>query len=276
MAARPLVGSCTGKAFPQAPSHDVRVNAENHLADQVTIRENKLSLVERLADDLAHEIKNPLHSMVINLEVLRRRLARLNGESGQDLLRYAGILSSELERVNRRVDLLLRMVRPHRDSDDPTTLADVLEELRELVDLECERHEVRCHLEPPNVILKARLPRAATRQMILSLILETLDSTPRGGTLSAITEVDGEWVRLRIRAMKPEGGTTPPTILHDHDTYLSVARALAERLGGTLEREGSQQPPRPEAESAAVGYLLSLPRDGPVPEAAGTSDAGTG
>src|ERR1700741_2799475 len=31
------------------------------------LRANKLDLLERLADDLAHEIKNPLHSMVINL-----------------------------------------------------------------------------------------------------------------------------------------------------------------------------------------------------------------
>ena len=32
---------------------------------------SRYALLSRLADDLAHEIKNPLHSMVINLEVLR-------------------------------------------------------------------------------------------------------------------------------------------------------------------------------------------------------------
>ena len=90
--ARPLAdwgtdraGTCarmasSGRIFPTSP-----VSTENPVADQGTIRENKLELVERLADDLAHEIKNPLHSMVINLEVLRRRLTRLELEPGTPL-----------------------------------------------------------------------------------------------------------------------------------------------------------------------------------------------
>ncbi|MEX2582016.1 MAG: histidine kinase dimerization/phospho-acceptor domain-containing protein [Gemmatimonadota bacterium] len=252
------------------------MSIDNQVADQVTIRENKLSLVERLADDLAHEIKNPLHSMVINLEVLRRRLARLDGEAGADMLRYAAVLSSELERVNRRVDLLLRMVRPHRDSEDPTTLSEVLEELRELVELECERHEVHWRLDPPTALLRARLPRSSTRQMVLSLILKTLDSIPPGGTLSAFTEVRDDWIQLHIRGHDTEAETALGALTGDHDDYLPVARALAERLGGTLE----PQPPVSQGglgdPESLAGYVLSLPRDGPPSIRTGTSGAGIG
>src|SRR5690606_30390207 len=55
------------------------VNPDDPAATPMMIRDNKLALVERLADDLAHEIKNPLHAMVINLEVLRRRIAARHG-----------------------------------------------------------------------------------------------------------------------------------------------------------------------------------------------------
>jgi two-component system, NtrC family, sensor histidine kinase HydH len=254
----------------------VSVNAHNRLADQVTIRENKLSLVERLADDLAHEIKNPLHSMVINLEVLRRRLTRLEQGSGDDLLRYAGVLSSELERVNRRVDLLLRMVRPHRDSDDPTTLADVLEELRELVELECERHEVECQLDPPKFMLRARLPRAATRQMILSLILNTLDAIPPRGTLNVTSELGDDWLRVRFHGLQPDGSAVALSAGDEHENYLHVARALAERLGGTLQLEASSDAPSPEPDGPAGSYVLYIPRDGPDDAPHGTSDAAIG
>jgi signal transduction histidine kinase len=234
------------------------VNTDNQVADQVTIRENKLSLVERLADDLAHEIKNPLHSMVINLEVLRRRLTRLGSEPGEELLRYAGVLSSELERVNRRVDLLLRMVRPHRDGEDPTTVAEVLEELHELVELECQRHEVTLLLEPPNVITRARLPRAPARQMILSLILKTLDSVPPGGSLEVASTVTDETIQLQFRGigLDPDAPALPPS--EEDVSYLPVARTLAETLGGQLDIAPDQSGRR----SALPGsYVLTLPRD---------------
>jgi signal transduction histidine kinase len=35
----------------------------------------RFALVRRIADDLAHELKNPLNAMVINLEVLRSQCA---------------------------------------------------------------------------------------------------------------------------------------------------------------------------------------------------------
>lgn len=236
------------------------VKTDNPVVDQGTIRENKLALVERLADDLAHEIKNPLHSMVINLEVLRRRLVRLESEAGTDLLRYAGVLASELERVNRRVDLLLRMVRPQRETDDATTLTEVLEELRELVELECERHDVALRMETPNLIIPAALPRASTRQMILSLILKTLDSSPPGGALHVHVDMQSGSTLLHVFSLDEAGNTPAFDSADDDRTYLSVARTLAERLGGTLDIQTSPRADAIRKDVAGTGYVLSLPR----------------
>src|SRR5687768_15352006 len=102
-------------------------STQTESADLQAIRANKLALVERLADDLAHEIKNPLHSMVINLEVLRRRIARLAETDQGELLRYAGVVGGELDRVTRRIDLLLRLVRPERG--ELTTLGETVGEM---------------------------------------------------------------------------------------------------------------------------------------------------
>src|SRR5688500_17512833 len=113
---------------PAAFAVSIRTDAVHETpahADPVRLRVNKLELLERLADDLAHDIKNPLHSMVINLEVLRRRAARVGGDEGDDLQRYAGVLSTELERVNRRIELLLRLSRPARAAE-LASLSDVL------------------------------------------------------------------------------------------------------------------------------------------------------
>jgi signal transduction histidine kinase len=236
------------------------VSSKHRVADQETIRENKLALVERLADDLAHEIKNPLHSMVINLEVLRRRIARLEGDSNEDLLRYAGVLNAELERVSRRVELLLRLVRPNRESEDEATLAEIFEELRELVELECERHQVELKFDLPVAVVRARFPRASTRQMILSLILKTLDSIPPRGILHVTSDDRTESTRLQFLGTDSAGGSIPPlATLHD-GSYLTVARTLAENLGGHLEVVETSNDMN-DKDSAATRYVLTLPRE---------------
>jgi len=203
------------------------------------LRENKLRLVERLADDLAHEIKNPLHSMVINLEVLRRRLARLEGGSGEELLRYARVLAVELDRVNQRVDLLLRMVRPDRETEELASLPELLEELHDLVDLECKRSHVALEMEIPPGLLRPRVSRPVARQAILTLLLKTLDFVPSGGVLRVRVSLENGEVSLRFEACAAEGGLPVAVLLAESDADFAAAAALAERLGGRLEVDGT-------------------------------------
>ncbi len=224
-----------------------------------SIRENKLSLVERLADDLAHEIKNPLHSMVINLEVLRRRLARLEGEGTEELLRYAEVLGAELERVNRRVDLLLRLVRPGPASQDLALLAEVIEELRELIMLECERHKVELVIDPATALLAVRVPRGEARQMILTLALRVLDSLPRGGSLRIGAEVGADSTRVDFRGYDAEGQPVLPDPRAD-ETSFDCVRQLAERIGGRLDSAPAATG-RNGAAADAPAYVLALPHN---------------
>ena len=204
-------------------------STETQGADAQAIRANKLALVERLADDLGHEIKNPLHSMVINLEVLRRRISRLQENEQGDLLRYAGVLGGELDRVTRQLDLLLRLVRSDR-TEEPTTLTQTVEEMLDLVDLERERHRVRVDFDPAPHMFRGDLPREPVRQLTLNLLLEALDVIPAGGTLSLRTEVVDGRALLHLRGSLGEGGTPP-----DPDSpRMAVVRALAEGLNGEL------------------------------------------
>lgn len=214
-------------------------------ADLQAIRANKLALVERLADDLAHEIKNPLHSMVINLEVLRRRISKLADADQGDLLRYAGVLGGELERVTRRIDLLLRLVRPERGGE-LTTLAHTVEEMLDLVELERDRHGVAIDFEPAQFPLRGHLRREHAWQLAMNLLLEALDSAAPGGTIAIRSELLPDRVLLRVATRANDAryaveGDSPRVV---------AARAIAQALNGDLDVG---------YEDRSLGFTVTLP-----------------
>ncbi len=238
-------------------------------ADRLSTRANKLELLERLADNLAHEIKNPLHSMVINLEVLKRRVARYGQNESDELLRYIGVLGGELERVNKRIELLLRLTRPGRGSE-LTTLNELVEELIELIQLEAARREIITHYEPVPPPARVRVPREPMRQVILNLVLEALDALDGGDSLTIRVEQEDDRAVLLVEAIPaatvPSGTSTGRgrtgtggeggEMGEDADLRLEVARRLAESVGGRVRcRDAPNGNPR----GNALSFILTLP-----------------
>jgi signal transduction histidine kinase len=72
-----------------------------------------LRALQSLAARVAHEIRNPLNAVAVNLEVVRSRCERGRVEP-QAVLPFATAAAGELERVSRLVDALLALSRPAR------------------------------------------------------------------------------------------------------------------------------------------------------------------
>lgn len=76
-----------------------------------------LGALGRLAGRAAHELKNPLNGLALNLEVVRSRSARAGTEASA-LAPYAAAAASELERTVPLVEAMLVLARPLSDPVD--------------------------------------------------------------------------------------------------------------------------------------------------------------
>ena len=72
-----------------------------------------LRTLQSLATRVAHEVRNPLNAVAVNLEVVRSRCERESVEP-RAILPFATAAASELERVSRLIDALLALARPAR------------------------------------------------------------------------------------------------------------------------------------------------------------------
>lgn len=79
-----------------------------------------LGALQRLAGRVAHEIRNPLNAVAVNLEVVRSRCERGTVEPPA-VLPFATAAAGALERASRLIDALLALARPARS--DLATLA---------------------------------------------------------------------------------------------------------------------------------------------------------
>ena len=84
-----------------------------------------LATQQEIAQRAAHDLKNALNGVAVNLEVVRGRLARPDA-TADGVVRYATTASAEFERVTAYAEALLALSRP------PRTPVDVAAELRAL------------------------------------------------------------------------------------------------------------------------------------------------
>ncbi len=190
---------------------------------------SRYALVSRLADDLAHEIKNPLHAMVINLEVMRRRVAAGDTEIA---LERAAVIEQEIERTHHLVDLLLKLVRPDRNHEQHAySLAGALDEVLPLIELQARLARVPLQCEDVDIDAPIGIAHPAVKFAVLAIampMIEHLRALPHpedgpGVVLSVAHESD---VRIRLQS-SPEA--MPDERAQDQ------ARGFLDGAGGRVE-----------------------------------------
>ena len=103
------------------------------------------------------------------------------------------------------------------------------------------------------VVLTSYLP------LLALMILKTLDASPPRGALHVHVDLEPGSTLLHVFSLDEDGGSPVFDSPEDDRSYLSVARTLAERLGGKLDLQRSPRADPVENDVAGTGYILSLP-----------------
>jgi nitrogen-specific signal transduction histidine kinase len=206
---------------------------------------SRFRLVCRLADDLAHEIKNPIHSMVINLEVLRRQVLKNSADAA---LERADVVEIELRRVHQLIDQVLLLLRPEREPPRLLDLNECIYEILPLVHakLRAARGQLHFDLER-DIPLPAFGQKQPFKLAVLALLEHALPGeTGPGADLTIDTSrLDGA-IRVSLR-LAPAAG---PVLDEDFDG-IAIARALLRTLDGEVRIESTA-----DGNTAAFDILL--------------------
>lgn len=152
--------------------------ARQQLEEQLR-RSERLAALGTLAAGLAHEIKNPLTSLLIFAQQLSRKF-----EDRRFRQNFETVVPRELERINRIVEGLLQLARPTRLNLEPVHVPDLLERALELYANQIETKRITVVREyvgglPPIEADAEHLYRA-----LVNLVANALDAMGEGGRLT--------------------------------------------------------------------------------------------
>jgi len=142
-------------------------------------RSDRLAALGSLAAGLAHEIKNPLTSLLTFSRHLTRRF-----DDEQFRAKFQSVVPRELERINGIVERLLELSRPARLTFSPVRLPALVERAAELYAHEMETAGVRVVREYARDLPTVWADPNALYQALVNLLRNALDAMPSGGRLT--------------------------------------------------------------------------------------------
>jgi PAS domain S-box-containing protein len=169
---------------------------EQKAAQAELIQAEKLAITGRLAASLAHEINNPLQTVIGALGLAQEVL----DEDG-DADRYLDISMQELERAARIVADLRNLNRPARLEERALVKINaLLKNVLTLTQKRCENRGINVVWEPATSDPLVFVVRDRMQQVFLNLVLNAIEAMPDGGrlTVSAAHTETPENVRVRI------------------------------------------------------------------------------
>jgi two-component system, sporulation sensor kinase E len=177
--------------------HMEDITEKRHKEAQLRRAESLASLTT-LAAGVAHEIKNPLGSISIHIQLIRKALQGKDKVPIPFLERHLGVVDEEIERLNKIVVDFLFAVRPMdvqlRDGDPGKLVTDIADFIRP----EAEKAGVLVELVVAEDLPFVALDERLMKQALLNLVKNALAAMPGGGKLRLAAEVAEDEVKLTV------------------------------------------------------------------------------
>lgn len=200
-------------------------------------------LIETLAAGIAHEVRNPLNSLQINVGILEQELREILPDPNVHAFTLLQKISGEIKRLDDFVSEFLRFARPPKLNVERLAVRPLITDLVAFIAPECSKKGValEADLRGPDT---AMVDGFQLKQAVLNLVLNALQATPKGGHVVVRTAGDKKRFVVAVaddgEGMSPEvrdRAMTPFFTTREDGTGLGLplVSRIVEEHGGSVE-----------------------------------------
>jgi signal transduction histidine kinase len=229
--------------------------AERRMALEAKLRQqDRLAALGKAVGGVAHEVRNPLNSIQLTLQLLERRLKK-----GAPVSTEVQECMQEIEHLDAIVGRLLAFGQPAMTNRRPQEIAPLIFQAIKMVHEPMQKKSIQIETTCIVSNLAADVDGPQIIQVLINLLLNAIEASPDLGTVSLTADRSGPNACIRI---SDQGRRIPDDVRpHIFDAYyttktngtglgLAVSREIAVNHGGALEFE---------SENSGTTFIMALP-----------------
>ncbi|MDQ3625972.1 MAG: ATP-binding protein [Verrucomicrobiota bacterium] len=239
----------TSHAEPVGHAIILRDITESRRTAEKTIESERLNALTLLAAGVAHEIGNPLNSLHIHLQLMQRKVRKLDANVRDELQESIDIARSEISRLDSIVSQFLKAIRPSRPQLHPENVNAIVEEAVRFFAPEIEDRDIVVEQELHSGLPPLELDRDQVKQAFYNVIKNSFEAMKRRGILRIRTDMDARHVLVSFT--DTGGGMSAESLSRVFEPYyttkttgsglgLLIVRRIVREHGGELAIESSE------------------------------------
>lgn len=206
----------------------------------------KQLLLSRLLGRLAHEIRNPLSSLDIHVQLLEEDLAQVALPDREKLTDRLAIIHGELHRLDTIVKQFLHLAGPSSLDLEPVEITKVVEHVCKLLRPEAATREIEIVTRIPSELPSLRADSVRLTQALLNIVINALQAVEHRGQVRVEVDPRPAEQCLAIRVSDTGPGLPREKLGHIFDPYFTtkaegsglglwIAQQIAAAHGGDIQ-----------------------------------------
>src|SRR4051794_26306858 len=193
---------------------------ESRRSTEKTIESERLNALTLLAAGVAHEIGNPLNSLHIHLQLMERKVRKLDGKNARELQESIDIARSEISRLDSIVTQFLKAIRPSKPQLHPENVNAIVDEAVRFFTPEIEDRDIVVEQELRSDLPLIAVDRDQLKQAFYNVIKNSFEAMKRRGILRIRTDLDERHVLISFT--DTGGGMSAETLSRVFEPYFTT------------------------------------------------------
>ena len=202
--------------------------------EEASSHKEDMQWLTKLAGGLVHEIKNPLSTLKLNLQLLKEDFTQIDEPRTKRSLRKVDVLLLEVRRLESILNDFLRYVRGFNLSLTVCDINEIIQEILDFIGPELQQQKIRLWKGLASNLPATLADRGLLKQALLNIIINARQAMDSGGELMIRTLQSRAGIVIEVTDTGK--GMSPERKAKIFDAYFST-RKDGTGLGLTMTRD---------------------------------------